>query len=370
TTRVDDAVIAQMVDIMKNEYGNPSSLHTRGAAAEQRLERARRQVLTALGAKEGRLLFTSGGTESNNLALFGASGALRRRGNRIVTTAMEHSSVIASCRELERRGFEVIFVSPGTDGRIDPAAFLEVCNENTILASMMLVNNELGTVQPIAELARGLRRKSPNALLHCDAVQAFGKIPFSVAQLGIDLMSVSGHKIHAPKGIGALYLAAGARILPILFGGEQQYRLRPGTESVPLAAALGVAAYEAQSELSANAERVRAVRARLVARLSAIEGICFHSPLEGEFSPYLLDFSVPGYRSETMLHFLAARSIFVSSGSACSKGAQSHVLAAMGKSPREIDSALRLSLCKYNVPEQADAFAEALLIAMQEIKRT
>lgn len=368
TTRVDDSVIALMVDIMKNEYGNPSSLHSRGVAAERQMVRARRQLLEAMGAKDGRCVFTSGGTEANNLALFGAAGALRRRGNRIVTTAFEHSSVMASCEELERRGFEVARIGPRPDGFVDPEEFLAACDEQTILVSMMLVNNETGAVQPMAEIARGARLKSPRALVHSDAVQAFGKIPFSVDRLGIDLMTVSGHKIHAPKGVGALYLAPGARVLPILFGGGQQDKLRPGTEGVPLAVALGAAAYEAAAELTANTERVRAVRARLLKRLSAMEGIVFHSP-ERNNSPYLLDISAPGFRSETMLHFLAERSIFVSSGSACSKGAKSHVLEAMGRPAAEIDSALRVSLCKHNTVDQADRFAEALSIAMRELRR-
>lgn len=367
TTRVDDSVVAQMTDVMKNDYGNPSSLHSRGVAAERRIAAASEQLLAALGAKGGQVVFTSGGTEANNLALFGAAQARQRRGRRIVTTAIEHSSVLACAGELEHRGFEVTQVPPDADGRIDARRMLEACGPDTILVSMMLVNNEVGAIQPLSEVIQGVRAQCPHAVVHSDAVQAFGKLPFSVSALGVDLMTVSGHKIHAPKGCGALYLAPGVRIVPILFGGGQQNGLRPGTESVPMCVALGTAAKDACDELAANRERVMAVRARLVSLLAKMPGVVINSPAEG-VSPYLLDISLPGLRSEPVLHFLAQRNIFVSSGSACARGEKSHVLKAMGKPDALIDSALRISLCKYSTPEQADGFAEALAVAMQTIR--
>ena len=368
TTRVDEDVVALMAQVMREDYGNPSSLHTRGVQAQLLMERAQKQLLSALGAKSGQVLFTSGGTEANNLALFGGADAQKRRGNRIVTTSIEHSSVLATARELARRGFEVVEVQPESDGRISTARLLDACNEHTVLVSMMLVNNEVGSIQPIAEAAKKLRTKSPHALLHSDAVQGFGKIPFSVSALGVDMLTVSGHKIHAPKGVGALYLAGRVRITPLLYGGSQQRSLRPGTESVPMIAALGLAAKNAAGRLDENRARAQQTRGALVQGLSALPNVVINSPAEN-CSPFLLNCSVVGYRSETLLHFLASHGIYVSSGSACSKGAKSHVLAAMGKSVREIDSALRISLCEYNTPQEAQRLCEVLSLAMQSLRQ-
>lgn len=370
TTRTDPDIAALMTEVMCTQYGNPSSLHSRGVQAQLVLERAQRQVLAALGAKKGRVLFTSGGTEANNLALFGGTDVRRRRGNRIVTTGIEHPSVRDSARELQRRGFVLAEVAPGRGGCIDPEALLAACDADTILVSMMLINNETGAIQPVAEVVRRLRQKVPNALLHTDAVQAFGKLPFSVAALGVDMLTFSGHKIHAPKGVGALYLSDQVRVTPLFYGGSQQFGLRPGTESVPMAAALGLAAQNAKERLPQSLQNVQAVRERLVQRLSALPQVQLRQSPAEQQSPFVLSLSVPGYRSETLLHFLAEREIYVSSGSACSKGAHSHVLAAMGCSEREIDSALRLSFCRDNTVLQADAFADALADAIATLRHS
>lgn len=369
TTQVDKAVAELACKVMCEQYGNASSLHSKGVEAQLLIERAQKQILSALKAKGGRIIFTSGGTEANNLALFGGSDARKRRGNRIITTTIEHSSVIDSARELKNRGFDVIEIAPEPNGVISAEKLLSFCNEDTILVSVMAANNELGTAQPIERISRELKRLSPNALIHVDAVQAFGKMPLSVSALGVDLLTLSGHKIHAPKGIGALYIADKVKINPIIFGGGQQSKIRPGTESVPLIAALGLAAQTASENLEKNAENVAAVKARLVSLLEQTEGISINSPKENCL-PYVLNCSVLGYRSETLLHFLEAQKIFVSSGSACSMGAKSHVLAAMGKTPAEIDSALRISFCKYNTTEQAEFFVEQLKAAMSTLRRT
>lgn len=369
TTRVDEGVVSLMAQVMREDYGNPSSLHTRGVQAQLLMERAQKQLLSALGAKGGQVLFTSGGTEANNLALFGGSDAKKRRGNRIVTTSVEHSSVLAAARELSRRGFETVEIQPESDGRISVEKLLDACNEGTILVSMMLVNNEVGTVQPVAEVAKKLRLKAPNALLHTDAVQAFGKIPFSVSALGVDMLTLSGHKIHAPKGVGALYLADKVRVTPLLYGGSQQRGLRPGTESVPMIAALGLAAKNAVDRLDDNRTNAQQTKDALIEGLSALPNVIVNSPNEN-CSPFLLNCSAVGYRSETLLHFLASHGIYVSSGSACSKGAKSHVLAAMGKSVREIDSALRISLCETNTPPEATRFCDVLSLAMQSLRQS
>ena len=368
TTRVDDDIAALAVRVMCEHYGNASSLHSKGVQAQLLMQKAEKQLLSAMGAKSGRIIFTSGGTESNNLALFGGSHARRRRGNRIITTTIEHSSVIDSARELKERGFDVIEIAPQADGRIDPDELLSFCNEQTILVSVMAANNEVGTIQPIEKIARPLKKLSPNALFHVDAVQAFGKMPLSAAKLGVDLMTVSGHKIHAPKGVGALYIADKIKIDPQLFGGGQQSKIRPGTESVPLIAALGQAAENAVKNMSANTQKVSEAKDELLRLLSDMEGITINSPAENCL-PYILNCSAEGFRSETMLHFMEAEGIFISSGSACSMGAQSHVLSAMGKSRREVDSALRISFSKYNTPEQAKIFAEKLTIAMKTLRK-
>lgn len=368
TTQVDDDVITLMAQVMREDYGNPSSLHTRGVQAQLLIERAQKQLLSALGVKSGQVLFTSGGTETNNLALFGGADAKKRRGKRIITTSVEHSSVLSAMQELARRGFELIEIAPGADGRVSVDALLDACNEDTILVSMMLVNNEVGSIQPVAEIAKRLRAKAPNALLHTDAVQAFGKIPLSVAALGVDMLTLSGHKIHAPKGVGALYIADKVRITPLLFGGSQQRGLRPGTESVPMIAALGLAAKNAADRLEENRARAQQTKDALINGLSGLPNVIINSPADN-CSPFLLNCSVTGYRSETLLHFLAAQGIYVSSGSACSKGAKSHVLVAMGKTAREIDSALRISLCENNTPQQAERFCEVLASAMRSLRQ-
>lgn len=368
TTQVDTDVAELACKVMCEQYGNASSLHSKGVQAQLVMEHAKKQVMTALGAKSGKLIFTSGGTEANNLALFGGSSAKRRRGNRIVTTTIEHSSVIDSARELKRRGFDLVEIAPESDGRISAQRLLDACNEDTILVSVMVANNEVGTIQPIAEISRGLKQRSANALLHADAVQAFGKVDFSVSSLGVDMLTVSGHKIHAPKGVGALYLADKVRVNPIIFGGGQQEKIRPGTESIPLIAALGLAAQNAHENIKENLASVTKTRDALLELLDKIEGISINSPTE-HCSPYVLNCSMVGFRSETLLHYLEAQGIFVSSGSACSMGAKSHVLSAMGKSAKEIDSALRISFNKYNTPEQAKIFAEQLIAASKTLRR-
>jgi cysteine desulfurase len=368
TTRTDEVVAARMTEVMLTEYANPSSLHSLGVEAELLLERSRRQTLAALGAKTGRIVFTSGGTEANNLAIIGAARALRRRGHRIVTTAIEHASVLQAFGALASEGFETVFVPPGADGRIDPERFLDSCDDQTVLATMMLVNNETGAVTPVAKIAQSLRKRSPVALLHTDAIQGFGKIAFSPESLGADLVSVSGHKIHAPKGIGALYIADRARVWPILFGGGQQYGLRPGTEPMPALAGLALASQLARERLCARAQQALFLRTRIVERLGELGGILINSPAQN-VSPFLLNVSVLGYRSETLLHFLAQRKIYVSSGSACSRGEQSHVLRAQGLDERRIDAALRISFCGTETENDADAFCAAVEDAMRTIKK-
>ena len=365
TTVVCEAAAKKAVYMMTQCFGNPSSLHRLGFEAERELTTAREKVAALMGVPARDVLFTSGGTEANNLAVFGAAAALARRGKHIVTTGVEHSSVTAACKQLEKEGYAVTRLLPDSDGRITADAIIAACRPDTALVSVMLVNNETGARFSLPEAVAGIRRRSPFAFIHCDAVQAAGKLPLHGARWQVDAMSVSAHKLHGPKGCGALYLRQGARILPRQVGGLQERSLRGGTEAAPLIAAFGAAA-EALPPLAEQEALFETLRRRLFDRL-ADAPVVFHLPADGV--PYIIHLSVPGFKSETLLHFLSERDIFVSSGSACAKGAKSPVLQAMGLPETEIDSALRLSLCHNNTPEDIDRFADALIAATQTLAR-
>ncbi len=365
TTAVCEAAAKKAVYMMTQCFGNPSSLHRLGFEAERELTAAREKVAALMGVPARDVLFTSGGTEANNLAVFGAAAALARRGKHIVTTGVEHSSVAAACKQLEKEGYAVTRLLPDSDGHITADAIIAACRPDTALVSVMLVNNETGARFSLPDAVAGIRRRSPFAFIHCDAVQAAGKLPLYGARWQVDAMSVSAHKLHGPKGCGALYLRQGARILPRQVGGLQERSLRGGTEAAPLIAAFGAAA-EALPPLAEQEALFETLRKRLFDRL-ADAPVVFHLPADGV--PYIIHLSVPGFKSETLLHFLSERDIFVSSGSACAKGAKSPVLQAMGLPETEIDGALRLSLCHNNTPEDIDRFADALIAATQTLAR-
>ena len=355
TTRVCEKSAEKVLELMTQCYGNPSSLHKKGLEAQREVAHARQAVAVSLGAQPREIIFTSGGTEANNLAVLGGAAAGRRRGKRIVTTAIEHPSVLEPMRQLEKEGFEVVFLTPDADGRVPEEAVLKAVTGDTILISVMAVNNELGSIQPIEVLKKAVKRAGAPALVHVEGVQAYGKLPLRPEKLGIDLLTVSGPKIHGPKGVGALYVSKNARILPRTFGGGQERELRPGTEAAPLIAGLGAAAEELPDWRQAYS-RMEKLRDYTLQKLSGLEGVEVNSPVEG--LPYLLNFSALGIRSETMLHFLAQRGIYVSSGSACAKGKQSHVLKAAGLPDSRISSAIRVSFSRENTERDADAPAE------------
>ena len=355
TTRVCEKSAEKVLELMTQCYGNPSSLHKKGLEAQREVAHARQAVAVSLGAQPREIIFTSGGTEANNLAVLGGAAAGRRRGKRIVTTAIEHPSVLEPMRQLEKEGFEVVFLTPDADGRVPEEAVLKAVTGDTILISVMAVNNELGSIQPIEVLKKAVKRAGAPALVHVDGVQAYGKLPLRPEKLGIDLLTVSGHKIHGPKGVGALYVSKNARILPRTFGGGPERELRPGTEAAPLIAGLGAAAEELPDWRQAYS-RMEKLRDYTLQKLSGLEGVEVNSPVEG--LPYLLNFSALGIRSETMLHFLAQRGIYVSSGSACAKGKQSHVLKAAGLPDSRISSAIRVSLSRESIERDAGAPAE------------
>lgn len=366
TTRVCEKSAEKVLELMTQCYGNPSSLHKKGLEAQREVAHARQAVAVSLGAQPREIIFTSGGTEANNLAVLGGAAAGRRRGKRIVTTAIEHPSVLEPMRQLEKEGFEVVFLTPDADGRVPEEAVLKAVTGDTILISVMAVNNELGSIQPIEVLKKAVKRAGAPALVHVDGVQAYGKLPLRPEKLGIDLLTVSGHKIHGPKGVGALYVSKNARILPRTFGGGQERELRPGTEAAPLIAGLGAAAEELPDWRQAYS-RMEKLRDYTLQKLSGLEGVEVNSPVEG--LPYLLNFSALGIRSETMLHFLAQRGIYVSSGSACAKGKQSHVLKAAGLPDSRISSAIRVSFSRENTERDADALAEGVREGLASLAR-
>lgn len=358
---------ARMVALAMTEcYGNPSSLHRMGMDAERLMEEAREKIARTLSCRPAELTFTSGGTESNNLALFGAANALRHRGSRIVTTMIEHPSVLETMRELEQRGFEVVRLKPGSDGRVSPDALHEAVTPDTILISMMAVNNETGAVQPVEEMKKAAKAAGAPALIHCDAVQAYGKLALSPVRLGVDLMSVSAHKIHGPKGCGALYVREGVRITPLLFGGGQEKKLRPGTQAAELIAGFGEAARIAFEGREQNMQHISALRRAVLEALPALH-VHVNSP-DGA-APHILSIACEGVPSEVMLNHLSSHGVYVSAGSACSRGARSHVLAAMALSPALAGSTLRVSFSRMNTQEDVALFLEQLKAGLDTLRR-
>ena len=365
TTQVSNTAAQKALDIMCNIYGNPSSLHTMGIEAEKELETARSIIAKTIGCECDELFFTSGGTEANNNAILGTVKALKRRGNKIVTSAIEHSSIMESMAYLENEGFQVTYLTPDENGVIPMDKIKEAVDDKTILVSVMMTNNEVGSINDIAKIRKIVTAKKSPALIHTDAVQAFGKLNIKVKKLDVDLMTISSHKIHGPKGVGALYIKKGKRILPIHFGGEQEKKIRPGTEALPLIGAFGVAVSEL--EIDKNYQLVQELNDYAKSKLSSIDSVTLNS--KDNALPYILNISVKGIRSETMLHHLAQNNVYVSSGSACAKGKPSHVLSAMGVSRDSADSALRISFSKLNTKDDIDALVEHIIEGIENLAK-
>ncbi len=351
----------------KTAWHNPSSLYRAGMEAEALVSRTRARVAECLHCQDNEIFFTGCGTESNNTALFGAAEALKKRGNRIVTTAIEHPSVARAADELQKRGFDVVRLTPQKDGKVAVDDIEKAVNKDTVLVSIMLVNNETGAVQPVDKVKEIIKKSDSPALFHCDAVQAFGKMNIDVKALGIDLLSASGHKLHAPKGVGVLYKRNGVNIPPLLFGGGQEHGFRSGTEAVPAIYAL-CGAIEQLEKPDSALPKMKKLFGYALKRLLSLDGVVLNSPEDA--LPYIINVSVTGYRSETLLHFLEADGICVSSGSACSKGAKSGVLTAMGLSNERADSALRISFCQENEKEDIDALCESIEKAQKRLKKS
>lgn len=369
TTRVRDEVAQQMMTMLCSSYGNPSSLHRKGFEAQQAMERARKQVAASLGCDPSCIYFTSGGTEADVLAILGSCEAMKRRGDHIITTAIEHDAVLHTCKHLEDQGWRVTYLKPDSEGNITVEQVLVALEEKTVLVSVMAVNNEVGSVLPVAEIAKAVRRQNPNCQIHTDCVQAWCKQTLKVGKnLDVDFLSVSSHKIYGPKGVGALYVKKGAKLKPLLFGGGQEKDIRPGTENLPGICGMGLAAELLCSEMKENEAHVRLIKDTLLKELKKMPEVCI---ISGENStPYILNLSIPGIRSEIMLHYLEEQGIYLSSGSACAKGGPSHVLSAMGIDRKKGDSALRLSFGRYNTLEEVPVFLEAMNAAIHRLKRS
>ena len=369
TTPVAPEVLETMVDCLGQVYGNASSIHHFGQAAKQKLEQARRQVAALLHSTPAEVVFTSGGTESDNLAVFGAIRAANRAQAHLITSAIEHPAVLASSAQLERQGVAVTYLPVNAGGLVNPEDVQRALRPETVLVSIMHANNELGTVQPLAEIARITREAG--VLLHADGVQATGKIAVDVDALGVDLYSISGHKLYAPKGVGALYVRKGTKLAPTAFGGHHERDRRPGTENVPGIAALGAAAELAMLTLAVESERLTVLRDRLEnSVLDRISGTGINGARWNR-TPNTSNLYFDGVDGEAMVIALDLRGFAVSTGSACSSGAvtPSHVLTAMGLSADRARSSLRFSLGRSNTVEQVDALADALVASVTHLRR-
>ncbi|MBQ8923338.1 MAG: cysteine desulfurase [Lachnospiraceae bacterium] len=352
TTAVFPEVKDLMVKIMEEDYGNPSSLHMKGVEAERYIKEATARIAKEIKCQEKELVFTSGGTESNNLAIIGAAMAKRRQGKHILCSGIEHASVSATMEFLEKEGYEVTYIGVDEHGILNLEELKSALREDTILVSTMYVNNEIGTIEPIEEISKIIKDYNESIIYHVDAVQAFGKLRFSPKNLGVDLMSFSGHKIHGPKGSGALYIKDKLLIRPIIYGGGQQKALRSGTENVPAIAGMGLAAELMYKDNEKKMEHIRALKKSFIERVTALENVYDNS---GD-APHVMSISFVGVRSEVMLHALEDKGIYVSAGSACSsnKPHVSNVLKAIKLPQDRLESTLRFSFCEDNTMEQVD----------------
>lgn len=347
-------------------WGNPSSLHSNGIAASELLEESRGIIASKLSCEPNEIIFTSGGTESNNIAVLGAANALKRRGSRIITTSVEHPSVDEPIKYLESQGFDVIRLRVNENGLIDERQLYAATNPSVVLISVMYVNNEVGTIQPVEFAKRAAVHAGANALIHCDAVQAFGKVQLKPYNMGVDLMSISSHKIHGPKGAGALFIKKGTRLAPHSLGGLQENKFRPGTEPLHDIAGFAAAA-KALPDYHQSLEKATALRDYFVQNVSAMENVKINSPANA--LPYITNISVLGIPSEVMLNYLAEMGIYVSSGSACSKGHKSRVLTAMNLNDERINSALRISISRFTTKEEIDYLLYGIANAQKTMRK-
>jgi cysteine desulfurase len=367
TTQVDELVLQAMLPCFRETFGNASSVHIFGQEARAKVEEARRSVAELLGADTREIVFTSGGTESDNSALWGVfRGA--RKGNHIITTKIEHPAILATCKALESSGAEITHVSVNASGRVDPSAVEQAIRESTILISVMHANNETGVIQPVEEIGR--IAASRGIIMHTDAVQSIGKIPTNVRDLGVDLLSMSGHKIHGPKGVGVLYIKKGTRIAPFMTGGSHERKRRAGTENVPAIAGLGTAASLAKQRLPEMQGRIAALRDRIESEIKfRITGTRVNG--QAPRVPTITNLSFDGLEGEAAVIALDLEGLAVSTGSACASGSlePSHVLMAMGLRPEIVQGSLRFSLCYHTTEEEIDQSVKILETVIQRLRK-
>jgi len=369
TTRAYKDCAELVADVMYNWYGNPSSLHRKGIEAEKIVKKAREQVAETLKVSPGEIFFTSGGTEADNLAIIGAAKA--SRGRHILSMSIEHPAVLNTLRHLEKRGYTVELLPVNSKGIVDLEKLSSKIRKDTALVSCMYVNNEIGTVEPVEKIGRIIKSVNPSTVFHIDAVQAYGKMPFTAASTGADLISLSSHKIHGPKGVGALYVKNKAKLSPILFGGGQQDNVRPGTENVPGIAGFGLAAQKSYERISEKASEMERLKNRLCDGItSRIENVTVNTPAVGA-APHILNISFGYVKSEVLLHSLEAEGIYVSSGSACSshKKGPSYVLSAIGTDRNMIDGSIRFSLSEFTTAEEIDYTVRKVQEHVEKIRK-
>ena len=365
TTQPCPEAIAAIEDVLHECWGNPSSVHRLGVEAAHRLTLARRQVAGAMGAEEDRVFFTSGGTEADNWAVFSGAERLKKQGKHIITTSVEHHAILHPMQKLRERGFDITYLQPDAKGRITVEQLAAALRDDTVLVSIMMVNNETGAVMPIEKMAKLTHRRCPNCLFHTDAVQGFFKVPFRARSLGADMISVSGHKIHAVKGIGALYIRPGLPLPPLLHGGGQEKNFRSGTEPMPAIVAMGAACAAALPTLRQDIAHQSELRDYLLAYLDAMEGV---EVLGAAQAPHIVSCSLPGIPSQNTINLLQDVGVYVSAGSACSKGHRSHVLEALGLPPEVIDGSIRVSLSRFTQPEEIDRLLDGLQAILRRMK--
>ena len=358
TTKPCPEAVAAVTKALTETWGNPSALYGFGIDAARELRAARHAVAAAMGAEPDRVFFTSGGTEADNWAVFGTVKRLGKRGRHIVTTAVEHDAILNCMKDLEARGFEVTCLQPDSMGRISLDALKAALRKDTILVSVMMVNNEVGSVMPIAQMARLTHKLCPDAVFHTDAVQGFLKVPFAAKQLGADLISVSSHKVHGPKGCGALYISPRLKSFPpLLLGGGQEGGYRSGTEGTPAVFGFAAACAAVSATFREDTAREKALLENAVTRLSRLEGLVINGAHE---APHILSLAVPGVPTQNTINILQDHGICVSAGSACAKGHRSHVLQAMNLPPEIMDGSFRISLCRDNTAEELDCLIGVL----------
>lgn len=371
TTQAYPQVAEIMSKILLEDYGNPSSMHMKGMDAEVYVRHARETIAKTLKADDRNILFTSGGTESDNMALIGCASANKRSGKHIITTKVEHPAILETCKYLEGHGYEITYLSVDSNGRIDLEELSNAIRPDTIIVSIMHTNNEIGSVMPIEEAGKLIKAKNPNTLFHVDAVQGYGKWRIYPKKMNIDLMSVSGHKIHGPKGIGFLYIGEKVKIHPIIHGGGQQKNLRSGTENVPAIAGLATAVELIYRDFDKDIEHLYSLKQKLIDGLSTIEDVKINGLTGRDSAPHIVSLSVGGIRSEVLLHALEDKGIYVSAGSACAsnKPAISETLKSIKVEQRFLDSTIRFSLCAQNTEEEVEYAISTIKELLPQLRR-